>query len=87
MTVVLTGDESKICEMFDMNPHAYIEAREQDRVQALNRETPMSKEDEIAFCHKMGIDHEDFCKQKSGLDTVSNHAVNRCIATGPSIKI
>lgn len=87
MTVGLTRDENKICEMFDLNPHAYIEARERDRVQAVNREAPMSKEQEIAFCQMMNVDYEEFCKQKSGSSTAINHAVNRNIAMGPSIKI
>lgn len=65
MTPGLNSEESKVCEMLNINPHAYIETREQDRVAALNREKPMSEKDEIAFCLMMGIDLEEFRKQKA----------------------
>lgn len=62
---MLSAQETRICEMMGTNPHEYIEARERDRVEALNRETPLSKEDEMKIYAMCGTTAEEVAKYNS----------------------
>lgn len=62
MTKALTTEETRICEMMGINPHAYIQTREGDRAEALNRETPLSKEDEAKIHAMFGNTPEEIAK-------------------------
>lgn len=58
----LTKEEKRVCELTGTNPHAYIEARELDHAEALNREAPISKEDEMKICAMLGTTPEEVAK-------------------------
>ena len=59
MSKALSSEESRVCELMGISPHAYIEAREAERAEALNREKPMSEEEIYRLC---GVTPEDVAK-------------------------
>lgn len=58
----LTKEEVRICEVMGINPHEYIENRECDRAEALNREAPLSKADEMKIYTLCGTTAEEVAK-------------------------
>jgi len=54
----LTNGEVRICGLTGVNVHDYIETRERERTEALNREKPLSAADEDRMFAMMGVTRE-----------------------------